>query len=145
MTSAGNVKETVQALELLQKRTDRSFCFLKTGPAEDLMQHIKGLQFQTKGAINNILRSGNGIRNYPCVTKVFEAIPGKTKGDFPKEKTKDPLTCAKILYVLYNNYPDKDLIKPIGNKAFQCKAECDLCYKLAFEEYYRYGVFRCKK
>lgn len=143
MSNAG-IKEAVAALEALQKETDKSFEFLKIGPDEDLMQHIQGLRFQTKGAVNTIMRSGNGIRNYPCITKVFEPTP-KAVGAFPKDKSRDPVTCAKILYVLCNNYPDKGLIKDIEDKAFQCKAQCDTCYKIAFEEYYRHGILQCKK
>lgn len=145
MTNVGSTKEVVEALESLQNKTDASLKFLNLKPMEDKMQHIQGLQFQAKGIVNNILRSGNEIRNYPCITKIFEPDPDTAKGNFPKEKTKDPVTCAKVLYVLYNNYPDKALIEDVREKAFQCKAQCDLCYKLAFEEYYRHGTLRCKK
>ena len=145
MTSAGNTAEAVRALQMLQQKTDKAFSFLKTADDEDRLQHIRDLKFHMKGTVNNIMVSGTQIRNYPCITKVFEPVPDLAKGEFPKEKTKDPMTCAKVLYVLYNNYPDKSLVRYIGDKAFQCKAQCDFCYKLAFEEYYRYGVLRCKK
>ena len=143
MSNAG-VEEIIKALESLQEKTDKSLNFLKMGQTDDLIQHIQELQFQTKGSVNNILRSRNGIHNYPCITKVFEVSP-EAKGNFPKEKTKDPVTCAKVLYVLYNNYPNQSLIRDVESKAFQCKAQCDICYKLAFEEFFRYGVLQCKK
>ncbi len=138
------VKETVTALEALQKKTDKSFGFLKPDINEDRMQHIRNLRFQAKGILNTIMRSNTGIRTYPCVTKVFEPTP-QAIGSFPKEKTRDPVTCAKIFYVLCNNYPDKSMVADLKTKALECKAQCDLCYRLAFEEYYRSNNLQCKK
>lgn len=143
MNSAG-IKQTVAALETLQAKTDHALSFLKTGLTEDRLQHVQELQFMTKGSVNNIFRSGTGIRHYPCITKIFTLIPN-AKGEFPKEIRRDPLTCAQILYVLYNNYPDKAMLQDIETKALQCKAQCDICYKLAFEEFYRHGILTCKK
>lgn len=143
MNSAG-IKQTVAVLETLQAKTDRALSFLKIGLTEDRLQHVQELQFMTKGSVNNIFRSGTGIRHYPCITKIFALMPN-AKGEFPKEVRRDPLTCAQILYVLYNNYPDKAMLQDIETKALQCRAQCDICYKLAFEEFYRHGILTCKK
>lgn len=144
MSSAG-VKETINALEMLQQKTDKSLDFLNTGITEDLIQHIQGLRYVAKGPVNIIFRSNAKIRNYPCITKIFETVPGQAIGSFPKENQRDPVTCAKILYVLYNNHKNKASIPNIREKALHCKAQCDLCYKLAFEEYYKQGTLQCKK
>ena len=143
MSNAG-IKQTIAALEELQEKTDLKLAFRKMGFNEDILQHVQGLQFMTKGSVNNILRSGSGIRHYPCITKVFDLVPG-AKGKFPKETKRDPLTCAQILYVLYNNYPNKVWLQDIESKTMQCKAQCDICYKLGFEEFYRHGILTCKK
>lgn len=144
VTDAGTNK-IIQKLELLQQKEDKKLSFLKLNPEEDKLQHVRSLQFVTKGPVNVILKNGAQIYNYPCITKVFEPVNGIAKGKFPKEKTRDPVTCAKIQYMLCENYPEEVFVKHLKDNALHCRCQCDNCYKLAFEAYYRKGALQCRK
>lgn len=144
VTDAGTNK-LIEKLEELQAKEDLKFKFLDLEQGEDRMEHIRSLQLKTKGTVNNIFQIGTRILNYPCITKIFATIPGVTKGTFPKGTARDPVTCAQIQYLLYNNFPNKIFISQIENDTMQCRCKCENCYRLAFEEYYKNGVLRCKK
>ena len=139
------MNELVEKLETLQAKEDVKFKFLNLEDKEDLMEHIRSLRLKTKGTVNNIFQVGTRILNYPCVTKVFATVPGLTKGAFPKGTTRDPVTCAQIQYVLYNNFPDKAFVSQVEHDTMQCRCSCENCYRLAFEEYYRNGTLKCRK
>ena len=130
--------ETLQAYENEKFGRDSSF-------DEDILQHVRSMHVKTKGSLNIVYQIGNKLYTTPCVTQLFELVPDKAKGAFPKSKQRDPVTCAQIQYVLVRNYPNKAFIKHIEQDTMQCKCKCENCFNLAFEEYYREGVLRCKK
>ena len=144
MTDAG-INELGDKLEAIQKKTNHSLSFLDIDVNEDLLQHIYALTLRLKGSVNNVFQKNGKLITYPCITKVFSVIPKITKGTFPKETARDPVTCAKIQYVLYNNYANKTVVKQVEQDIMQCKCTCETCYRLAFDEYFRYGTLQCKK
>ena len=144
MTDAGTSK-LKEKLQALQEKTETALSFLDLQPNEDILQHIQSLQLRMKGAVNNILETDHKLVSYPCVTKIFAVIPGVTKGTFPKVSFRDPVTCAQIQYLLCNNYADQPSIQQAQQEALQCRCSCENCYKLAFDEFFRYGTLQCKK
>ena len=147
MNSAGIVDKAIANLVRLNEIAKKNTKDINLSFEEDLLMHINSLKLYHKGQRKNLFKQ-NGksqLLYYPCITEIFATIPGLTVGEFPKTKERDPVSCAQIQYRLCDNYPNKPFIKPVVQNAMECRAQCEDCFKLAFEEYYRWGLLKFKK
>lgn len=147
MSSAGTIDKAIQNLIRLSQKSKKNLKDINLSFEEDLLAHINSIQLEHRGQIKNLFKQPgkSNFLYYPCITEIFSTIPGITIGEFPKTRERDPVSCAQIQYRLCDNYPNREFIKPVEQNAMECKAKCENCYKLAFEEYYRWGLLKFKK
>jgi len=141
VTTVGINEKAKAKLDKLQATANKNLQFLKLKEDEDLLLHVNSLEMMRKGPLNCIFKSSkhNSIFNYPCITKVFNFAGTKIPTD------RDPVTCAKIQYLLYKQYPHKECLPETGDRLQRFSCVCTDCYRLAFEEHYLWDLVPFKK